>query len=87
MTTEFDRTMGHPGEGTLKVLVFGFIHEWWMRPHCVESITRRRWGEMRSLQKRKEEGNSDAEVQSLCVKSSRGVSQLGNERRIRSSSS
>ena len=27
MTTEFDRTMGHPGEGTLKVLVFGFIHE------------------------------------------------------------
>ena len=42
---------------------------------------------MRSLQKRKEEGNSDAEVQSLCVMSSRGVSQLGNERRIRSSSS
>ena len=49
-----------------------------MRPHCVESITRRRWGELRSLQKRKEEGNSDAEVQGLCVKSSRGVSQLGN---------
>ena len=43
--------------------------------------------EMRSPQKQKEEGNSDAEVQSLCVKSSRGVSQLGNERRIRSSSS
>ena len=35
-------------------------------------------GELRSLQKRKEEGNSDAEVQGLCVKSSRGVSQLGN---------
>ena len=58
-----------------------------MRPHSVESITRRRWGELRSLQKLKEEGNSDAEVQSLCVNSSRGVSQLGNERRIRSSSS
>ena len=74
--------MGHPGEGTLKVLVFGFIHACGgCEPHCVENITRRRLGEMRSLQTRKEEGNSDAEVQSLCVKSSRGVSQLGNERR------